>query len=97
VTTPVFDGINEGNIVQQAQQRLLTLRLAVITVNEYKLWLDGYSVEDLGALSILQPQMLKDAFADAGDLYTIATGGTPVAAPPHDYMASIRRVMGPLF
>lgn len=97
MTTPVFDGINEGNIVQQAQQRLLTLRLAVVTVNEYKLWLDGYGVPDLEALSIAQPQMLKDAFADAGDLYTIATGGTPNAMPPHNYMTSIRRVMGPLF
>ncbi len=98
--TAVFDSIDKNLIAQQGQQRLMALRLALEAVHEYKTWLDAYSTSDLTSgpgLSDEGAQMLKNAFADADDLYGISTGQDSVASLPYNFLTSMRAVIGPLF
>jgi hypothetical protein len=105
MTNPVFDGLSGNLIAQQGQQRLQALRLALEAVHEYRSWLDAYSVDDLAApvesggpaMSSTGATMLKNAFADADGLYTIANNNAPVETLPYNFMTSMRAVIGPLF
>jgi hypothetical protein len=105
MTNPVFDTLSGALIASQAQQRLQALRLALEAVHEFRAWLDAYSTDDLAAptadggpaMSAAGAAMLKNAFADADGLYTIANAGSPVESLPYNFMTSMRAVIGPLF
>ncbi len=94
-------GITQAYIVNNAQAKLLALRSALEDVNDYYQWLTAYAAADLEAAPVSMDSVsagnLFSAFADAHELYVLATGGTlGTYTLPYNFLASQRIVTGPL-
>lgn len=97
---PVFGGITQAYIVNNAQAKLAALRRALEDCENFYQWLSAYSLPDLEAaplgMAAADAQDILNAFADAHGMYVLYTGGTPAAQLPYNFGASQRAVTGPL-
>jgi hypothetical protein len=103
---PIFSTSNlntQQAIAAQAQNRLQQLRNALISAEQYFLWLSAYAQSDLVAVgfSAADATAILSAFADANALYQIYVTGQPPgtypqAASSYVYAASQRVLVGPI-
>lgn len=98
-------GITQQYIVNNAQNKLSTLRDALIACEQFNQWLITNAQADLEATPIsmdtASTSALFNAFADVHALYQIYTTGLPPATYPqppsaYTYATSQRVVIGPL-
>lgn len=93
-------GITESNVTSNAQARLMTLRYALESAENFYLWISNYSASDLEAaplgLDSASAQALLNAFADAHELYNLYNGGALGSYTlPYNFSASQSVIIGP--
>ena len=96
----IFGGVTKNNVINGAQSKLMSLRLALEACADFHLWLSAYTADDLVALGFSSDDAnaLLSAFADAAELGTLYNGGDlGTYTLPYNFSASQRIIIGPQF